>query len=556
MNADKWTADTFVSVDNAISALSSTLERSFAIRDSLYQDVLFGLSKGVDQSTKASAILTVANSINAHYGSDLTYERDGKVLAKEELEKMLSKELVEIVESFARGEEEDFQHEIVKLLFTASAYLPLEKCNRIFTTGLIGKIIRIAECTSPDFNRNMDLWTSSISIIRNVIPSVNMPNEFITRLIECINGHVHETCVQLCHILVIKVLFPKIKSMQDSGTFCGVLNSNPGFAIKVSRSIVDYLSSVLSSSKNPVLLSTACIALVSICEYSWGVDLVLNSGTLRKVVHLALVVANQKRSFSSYQKAGIYASIDEARTHTEQVIGTSPKTLEDLHELSFNALSVLSKMAFTSNHRQILAMLDNEIPEVLVKLLDCPDSTPKVKARSCNTLGNLGCETDNEVQHIIDSDAFYSLMHTFRSDIDLNTRIESAYAICACASKANRKQVGYIISCNSRTNDIGDGQCMMLLCDMLEFIERCDPSNESIVKLCKVVLNGLENILRAGVHEIKTYNLAGNPYIKMFADVQGDVRLARLCFFPEYNIARKAFGILNQHFDRPKIWNL
>lgn len=67
---------------------------------------------------------------------------------------------------------------------------------------------------------------------------------------------------------------------------------------------------------------------------------------------------------------------------------------------------------------------------------------------------------------------------------------------------------------------LGDGTCMQLMSNMLDFIVKCDPTDQSSIKLSRVVLNGVENILRVGEHEIKSYNLTENPYTRMFKEAE------------------------------------
>lgn len=138
----------------------------------------------------------------------------------------------------------------------------------------------------------------------------------------------------------------------------------------------------------------------------------------------------------------------------------------------------------------------------------------------------------------------------------------------------------------------GSNPCLHLIADMLELVSQSDPSNSGSLKLCKAILRGLENILEVGVQEGKSLDLPENPYARLFQAVQvraclfdatwraqvslcsvecsfrksvgygtrkiilvrgiyvclqGDIKLARMRYFPDYNVATKAHSIL-QYF--------
>lgn len=165
------------------------------------------------------------------------------------------------------------------------------------------------------------------------------------------------------------------------------------------------------------------------------------------------------------------------------------------------------------------------------------------RARACNCLGNIGCETYSQVKILIENEVFPILIHIFKSDSDYNTRIEAAYAVCAAVSRASPAQVLYIISC---TRD--DNNCMHLIADMLELVSQSDPNNIGSLKLCKAVLRGLDNILNCGITEAQKEGLWENPYKIMFTKCLGEHKLRDMVFYPDYNIVTRTQQILAKFF--------
>ncbi|KOB58936.1 hypothetical protein PFHG_00685 [Plasmodium falciparum HB3] len=224
-------------------------------------------------------------------------------------------------------------------------------------------------------------------------------------------------------------------------------------------------------------------------------------------------------------------------------------------DLAFEALSIISKIAYAANHQQICILISCNVIKALKKILNNTKIKPGARARACNALGNIGCETASEVELLIKNDVFPLLVDIFQTDNDFNTKIEAAYAVCACLSKANQKQVGYIISCTATTNRLGQNICMQLIADMLELVSESDPMNNGSVKLCKSILRGLENILDKGDDETRDLSLWENPYVFMFKEVQGDIKLLQMQFFPEYYVVNKTYDILAKYFSLTSTWN-
>ncbi|PHJ22792.1 armadillo beta-catenin family repeat-containing protein [Cystoisospora suis] len=364
--------------------------------------------------------------------------------------------------------------------------------------------------------------------------------------------------------------------------------------------ILSLLVWFMKNSDNQTLLCLSASACVTLCERPEGVDVVLSSPALPTVLRLL-------------------------RHEDQRVV--------------FDALSVAAKIAFVGSTIQIDRAISLGVVQAMVEVLQNPAvSNPTTRARACNTLGNLGCETPKQVQPIIETRAFPLLVEIFQMDPDYNTRIEAAYAVCACLSRADPQQVGYIISCTARppafsgfarngraaprvggagTRDStpssspflpsssslspfslsaasrsspfvgtvgsalptlgfgvfaaprpviekpppailsfgGNNPCLRLIADMLELVCESDPMNSGSLKLCKAILRGLDNILDVGAQEAKLLGLTENPYARLFHEVQGDLKLSQMQFFPDYNIAAKTHSILEKYFDVATTWN-
>lgn len=451
---DMCNEDTSDCSEVSMSVLLTNLENKFKVRDYLLNEVIEGLQKFSDVSKRIKSIRVILNSVLVNYGSPSALNDRSPFLSKNDLDQILSPELLEekVVKPLIAGEYyNELLKESVKLIFATSSYLSPEIYGKLFTLELLMTLISIAEVASTDINSNTEVWNSCISTIRNLIARFHLSNELLNRIVSCFFNIVDESSLQLCNAIVVKILF---KSEDPDDLSPGSPQSNLSFAIKLSRRIVDYLVSVLHRTQEAQILSIACNTLVAICEQSYGVDLLLESGGLKKIMELSLVVVNKHEARVSMESKG------NMKSEVPQKLMVSSPNLnsnvdQSFNEISFGALSVISKMAFAASHNQILSLIDGDVQDSLVKLLNCPVTTSRCKARACNTLGNLACETDSEVQAIIDSDALKSLVDVFQNDLDHSVRVESAYAICACLSKANRKQIGYIISCNSKSNHLG-----------------------------------------------------------------------------------------------------
>lgn len=400
----------------------------------------------------------------------------------------------------------NFSLEVLKLLLSISAhsaesyllnYQPTEQSMMTFTSNFYHmsarkfcseKLIKhLSKVLFTINDENNPIWIVSISILKNFATFAS-PLTFPEILISIIGHKISSETMQLCYILVTASLSPNEHLFNRDSTYLSWISF-----------VINFCKLVLNTLKKPKSLVMACDVLMVICEKTYGIELVLDACILNKIIQLA--------------KAN--------------------------NEVSFTALSVIAKMAFTANTDQIVDLSQHGVPDALMEIISNPKTNDDARARACNALGNLGCETQEHVERLINLDAFPILIATFQNNCDYNTKIEAAYAVCACASRGSQDQVGYIIS---STID-----AMGLYVEMLNLLVYCDASHPGTVKLCKTVLCALENIFSKGIKVCKKYGLCENPYVTLFKQAQGIPSLLRIETFPDYSIAVKSRKLVERY---------
>lgn len=391
---------------------------------------------------------------------------------------------------------------------------------RVVSSGLLDAVVDILKTLNLESPGGMELRVAIFSFLTKLaLDFKNARNLWLLRrpmvlpaVLRCANLHPSVEAVRCVEALV----HPR---------FC---------TAEMKVAVLKFLVRVMAKSSDPTSLSLACNACVTLCDSPDGVSAVLEAMAMPHIMKLLC--------------------------HSDEAV-------------VFDALSIAARIAFIGTTQQIDQVIGMGTVSTMVKVLTDPTvASPMARARACNTIGNLGCETPTQVQAIIDTQAFPLLLEIFQVDPDYNTRIEAAYAVCACLSRASPQQVGVIVCCTTRAPSFmergrgtsrvyfaqepdepcvlsltGSNPCLHLIADMLELVSQSDPSNSGSLKLCKAILRGLENILEVGVQEGKTLDLPENPYARLFQAVQGDVKLARMRYFPDYNVASKAHSIL-QYF--------
>ncbi|CDU19862.1 hypothetical protein YYC_00744 [Plasmodium yoelii 17X] len=392
---------------------------------------------------------------------------------------------------------EKIKQDVVDELYTCTVYMLKNICHKSCEKLYASLIVQLIICLLRtimiyDISKLKNDLLDNIGIVEMLLKSVeNIPN---------LNG------VRVCYTLVVyglKMFYASACQLYEKSF------------LRELETITNYLSICIKMSDERILFLTSSIC-ITICENQVGIDVLLKTD----ILHNAVILCESSNP-----------------------------------DLAFEALSIISKIAYAANHQQICILISCNVIKALKKILNNTKIKPGARARACNALGNIGCETTSEVELLIKNDVFPLLVEIFQTDNDFNTKIEAAYAVCACLSKANQKQVGYIISCTATTNRFGQNICMQLIADMLELVSESDPMNNGSVKLCKSILRGLENILDKGDDETRDLSLWENPYVFMFKEVQGDIKLLQMQFFPEYYVVNKTYDILAKYFSLTSTWN-
>ncbi|CRG94763.1 conserved Plasmodium protein, unknown function [Plasmodium gallinaceum] len=395
------------------------------------------------------------------------------------------------------GTNEKIKQEVVDELYTCAVYMLKnicqKSCDKVYTPLIVQLIVALLRTIMTyDITKLKNDLIENKGVVEVLLKSIeNVPN---------LNG------VRVCYTLVVYGL-----KMFYVST-CQIYEKS---FLRELEIITNYLSTCIKMNDEKVLFLTSSTC-ITICENQIGIDVLLKTD----ILHNAVLLCESSNP-----------------------------------DLAFEALSIISKIAYAANHQQICILISCNVIKALKKILNNSKIKPGARARACNALGNIGCETASEVELLIKNDVFPLLVDIFQTDNDFNTKIEAAYAVCACLSKANQKQVGYIISCTATTNRLGQNICMQLIADMLELVSESDPMNNGSVKLCKSILRGLENILDKGDDETRDLSLWENPYVFMFKEVQGDIKLLQMQFFPEYYVVNKTYDILAKYFSLTSTWN-
>ncbi|CDR95241.1 hypothetical protein, conserved [Babesia bigemina] len=564
-----WTTATYTKHDQgdahdaALNELLPQLASGCQVRDSLFDEVLRGLQNDAHVGAKLQALAMLHKSIQAHNGGE--YNLEGKILTQEDTNKLatvkaLALYVVRPLGAGAFNADNAIKCECAKILNAITMHMPSKSYTRLFNGEALRSVILLMEyaCGSRNNSRLEDeMWQAAVSIFKNLLTVMELPYDLVDQTLNCVRGKYDAASAEFCYVLVAKVLLPKLVENVTTGVRLHMQTNLSSMC----RRAVQYFAEVIANSNDCQVLSKACTALLCVGEHRFGVDMLLEANCLPGVLKIALTVVYKHEEFlSTLRDKDVY----DAATISQMRDSITPQ----MHQLSFDAISVISKIAYTANRRQVTALLDMGAAEAVVRMLNCPISSVVLMTRAANTLGNLGCESDTEVQIIIDADALPTLVRTYREVHEQNTKVEAAYAICACASRANRRQVGYIVSCTSRSCTIGmcadtqydtpagSNSCMALMCEVIDFVCKNDPRSEGNIRLCRVVLSALENILNVGNVEAKTHKLPDNPYARLFLDNHGDEKLAKIAAFPDYQIAKRAIKLSRGFFNTPRLWNI
>ncbi|KAK1442788.1 hypothetical protein BgAZ_303060 [Babesia gibsoni] len=538
--------------DMSILDLIPQLEKNCQVRDTLFEEVYRALPDDSNLSDKLEALIVLNRSIAAGY--DLSRSRDygGKVLRLPDIEYFVQPEYIQenITQPLNAGvfaSHSSIRCECVKLLFATIKYFDFEEYGCLFNIPTLWTLLYLIEYGTS--NRAAlggvdETWKTSVSIFSRLLCKIQLPVDIMRRLVDAICNKYDPAAVDFCQSFFVNVIFFEAPEQKE----ISIYDSLSGSYLNMSRRVARYLCSLAANSRDDAVLSKVCNALIHAGSHHFGVELLMHENCIADLMRISLTVVDRYNLITTMIRGrDIY--------NPENPIRITDYISQNMHKLSFDALSAISKMAFMGCNHHIKNMLDMGMAAVIVKILECPVSSTLMLTRAANTLGNLACETSAAVPIILGVKAIPALVNIFVETTEPNAKIECAYAICACLSECDAMQVRYIVACTARGRVMQGSTCISMLCDMLDLTSVSDPTHEGNLRLCKVILKALKNIMTKGQEEKHNLKLPDNPYLQLFMEKAGDVRLSKLHTFPDLKVASMAVNISMTFLNGHKLWS-
>jgi len=164
----------------------------------------------------------------------------------------------------------------------------------------------------------------------------------------------------------------------------------------------------------------------------------------------------------------------------------------------------------------------------LPKLLALLNSPKKgIRKEACWTISNITAGTVEQIQAVIEANIIPPLVHLLGT-AEFDIKKEAAWSISNATSGGKPEQIKYLVQQG----------CIKPLCDLLT----CnDP------RLVTVALEGIENVLKAGEHELAQNNQT-NPYVLFVDEAEGLDKLEQLQSHQNEDVYKKAMHILETYF--------
>jgi len=166
----------------------------------------------------------------------------------------------------------------------------------------------------------------------------------------------------------------------------------------------------------------------------------------------------------------------------------------------------------------------------LARLLALLGSPKKgIRKEACWTISNITAGTREQIQAVIEGNIIPPLVHLLQV-AEFDIKKEAAWSISNATSGGSPEQIKYLVSQG----------CIKPLCDLLT----CnDP------RLVTVALEGIENVLKAGDHEVSANNTTtANPYTTFVDEAEGLDKLEQLQNHQNEDVYKKAVHILETYF--------
>mmetsp|Transcript_2217 Transcript_2217/g.5117 ORF Transcript_2217/g.5117 Transcript_2217/m.5117 type:complete len:542 (+) Transcript_2217:233-1858(+) len=149
-----------------------------------------------------------------------------------------------------------------------------------------------------------------------------------------------------------------------------------------------------------------------------------------------------------------------------------------------------------------------------------------IRKEACWTISNITAGSRDQIQAVIDAKIIPILIHLLDQE-ELDIKKEAAWAISNATSGGTPEQIKILV----------EAGCIRPYCDLIQLPD---------VRVRKVALEGLDNILKVGEQEKMVSG--ENPFARSIIEEQGDERIIELTHMQDSEVAEKAHKIYQTYF--------
>lgn len=181
----------------------------------------------------------------------------------------------------------------------------------------------------------------------------------------------------------------------------------------------------------------------------------------------------------------------------------------------------------TGDDSQTQVILNCNALSCLLPLLN--STKESIRKEACWTISNITAGNRGQIQAVFNANIFPKLIEILAKG-ENKTRKEAAWAIVNATSSGTQEQIRYLVELN----------VISPLCDLLQTID---------TKVIEVALNGLDNILKLGLHDARV-NGGNNPYAIKIEECSGLDKIEFLQGHQNEKIYKKAFQLIENYFSQ------
>ena len=179
----------------------------------------------------------------------------------------------------------------------------------------------------------------------------------------------------------------------------------------------------------------------------------------------------------------------------------------------------------TGDDKQTQFIINLSALTPLLWLLEHPKKN--IRKEACWTISNITAGTAAQIQAVINADVFPKLIELLMN-AEFDIQKEAAWAVSNATSGGSAEQIVYIV----QQGAVGP------LCNLLDVKD---------TKIVTVALEGIENILKTGLHMAQGV-AANNPMASLVAEQNGVGRIEELQNHEHHNIYQRAVKIIETYF--------